>query len=48
MIERIDTICLPVSDIEKPSNWYQELLGFKEVYKAEGYLVFSVEIVAYR
>ncbi|KOO51189.1 VOC family protein [Viridibacillus arvi] len=42
MIERIDTICLQVSNIEKSSNWYQELLGFKEVYKAEGYRVLSV------
>lgn len=42
MIERIVTICLPVSDIEKSSKWYQELLGFKVVYKAEGYRVLSV------
>ncbi|MGE7771018.1 VOC family protein [Viridibacillus arvi] len=42
MIERIVTICLPVSDIKKSSKWYQELLGFKVVYKAKGYRVLSV------
>lgn len=42
MIERIDTLCLKVSDVEKSSKWYQELLGFKVAFKDDGYRVLSV------
>ncbi|WP_339147828.1 MULTISPECIES: VOC family protein [unclassified Sutcliffiella] len=42
MIERIDTLCLRVSDIEKSSDWYQELLGLKVAFKGEGYQVLNV------
>ncbi|MFZ3580185.1 VOC family protein [Virgibacillus sp. DJP39] len=42
MIERIDTICLMVSNVEESSTWYQEKLGFKEAFKDEGYRVLSI------
>ncbi|MEC5425860.1 VOC family protein [Virgibacillus sp. C22-A2] len=41
MFERIDTICLTVSNVEQSSIWYQEL-GFKVTFKGEGYRVLSV------
>ena len=31
-----------VSDLEESSKWYQELLGFKVSFSAEGYRVLSV------
>lgn len=37
MIERIDTICIKVKDVEESSTWYQEFLGFKETFRGEGY-----------
>lgn len=42
MFERIDTICLTVSDVERSSSWYQEVLGLKEVFKGEGYRILKV------
>ncbi|WP_261129284.1 VOC family protein [Bacillus sp. Marseille-Q3570] len=42
MIERIDTVCLLVNDVEISSKWYQDVLGFKEVFMEEGYRVLSV------
>ncbi|WP_099157494.1 VOC family protein [Virgibacillus ndiopensis] len=42
MIKRIDTICLTVSNVEKSSNWYHELLGFKEAFSGNGYRILSV------
>jgi len=42
MIERMDTVCLKVNDIEASSSWYQETLGFKESFKGEGYRVLSI------
>ncbi|WP_249871129.1 VOC family protein [Oceanobacillus saliphilus] len=42
LIDRIDTICLPVSDVKKASAWYQETLGFQESFKADGYCVLHV------
>lgn len=41
MFERIDTICLTVSNVEKSSIWYQKL-GFKVAFKGESYRVLSV------
>ncbi|MBU9722733.1 MULTISPECIES: VOC family protein [Bacillaceae] len=41
MFERIDTICLTVSNVEKSSVWYEEL-GFKVTFQGEGYRVLSV------
>ncbi len=41
MFERIDTVCLTVSNVEKSSMWYQKL-GFKVAYKGEGYQVFTI------
>ncbi|WP_164669775.1 VOC family protein [Virgibacillus doumboii] len=41
-IEKIDTICLKVSDIEKSCKWYEDVLGLKEAFSGEGYRIFSV------
>lgn len=41
MFERIDTVCLTVSNVEQSSIWYQEL-GFKVAYKGVGYQVFTI------
>ncbi|PFG13222.1 VOC family protein [Bacillus sp. es.036] len=37
MIERIDTLCMKVKNVEKSSDWYEELLGFSVVFKDIGY-----------
>lgn len=42
MIEKINTVCLKVRDVEKSSKRYQELHRFKEVFMDDGYLVISV------
>ena len=42
MIERIDTVCLKVSDIERSSQWYQEILGFEVAFQDKGYRVLKV------
>ena len=42
MIDRIDTISLQVSDVEKASKWYQELLSLKESYIGESYRALSI------
>lgn len=42
MIERIDTICLKVSNVEAASAWYQEILGFKEAFRADHYCILSI------
>lgn len=42
LIERIDTICLKVRDIEKSSRWYQEMLGLVEHYKEEHYVILKI------
>ncbi|MBO8155759.1 MAG: VOC family protein [Bacillaceae bacterium] len=41
MFERIDTICLTVSNVEQSSIWYQEL-GFKVAFKGKGYRVLAI------
>ena len=41
MFERIDTVCLMVSNVEESSIWYEEL-GFKVTFKGEGYRVFTI------
>lgn len=41
MFERIDTICLTVSNVEQSSIWYQAL-GFKVAFSGEGYQILSV------
>lgn len=41
MFERIDTICLTVSNVEQSSTWYQEI-GFKVAFEGEGYRVLTV------
>ncbi|WP_173917729.1 VOC family protein [Halobacillus sp. Marseille-Q1614] len=42
MIDRIDTLCLIVKDVEKSCRWYQEILGFEVAFRGEGYRVLSV------
>lgn len=42
MIERIDTICVKVVNVEESSKWYQNIMGFKETYKGEGYRILSI------
>ncbi|WP_394174276.1 VOC family protein [Guptibacillus hwajinpoensis] len=42
MIERIDTMCLKVSDVEISSNWYQKVLGFEVAFQDNGYRVLNV------
>ncbi|HLT56452.1 MAG TPA: VOC family protein [Bacillota bacterium] len=32
LVERIDTICLTVRNVEEASRWYQEVLGFQEFF----------------
>ncbi|MBN8191851.1 VOC family protein [Bacillus sp. NTK074B] len=41
MFERIDSICLTVSNLEQSSKWYQEL-GFNVSFSGEGYRIFTV------
>lgn len=42
IVERIDTICLKVADIEKASRWYQNVLGFTEAFREEDYCILSI------
>ncbi|MCA0987501.1 VOC family protein [Guptibacillus algicola] len=42
MLERIDTFCLKVRDVERASEWYQEKLGLKETFRDDGYRILSV------
>ncbi|MBN8208159.1 VOC family protein [Bacillus sp. NTK071] len=43
LFEKIDTICLQVYDVEQSSEWYQDVVGLKEVYKDRTYRILSVE-----
>lgn len=42
LVERIDTVCLKVSDVEQASLWYQETLGLQETYREDHYAILSV------
>ncbi|WP_085993858.1 VOC family protein [Oceanobacillus senegalensis] len=42
LIDRIDSICLQVNNIEQASYWYQEVLGFKEIFRGTDYLILGV------
>ncbi|MYL50034.1 hypothetical protein GLV98_11095 [Halobacillus litoralis] len=42
MIEKIDTMCLAVKDVEKAGTWYEEKLGFTVSFKGDGYRVLSI------
>ncbi|WP_335871383.1 VOC family protein [Bacillus sp. 2205SS5-2] len=42
MIDRIDTLCLKVRNVEDASNWYQQILGFKETFQDKGYRILAV------
>lgn len=39
LLERIDTVCLVVSDIEKAKEWYGEKLGLKIIFQEGNYAV---------
>ncbi|WP_239984657.1 VOC family protein [Lentibacillus sediminis] len=41
-MERIDTICLKVADIEQSSRWYQNVLGFKEAFRGEDHCILNI------
>lgn len=43
LFEKIDTICLKVSDVEKSSLWYQDILGFKESLKGKNYRILLLD-----
>lgn len=42
IFEKVDTICLKVSDVEKASFWYQNVLGFRESFKDKHYRILSI------
>ena len=42
LFERIDTICLKVSNVEKASSWYQDVLGFTESFKDKNYRILAI------
>lgn len=42
LVERIDTICLTVKNVEEASIWYREVLGFKESYQGETYRILTI------
>ncbi len=42
LIERIDTVCLKVREIEKASRWYKEMLGLEEHYKEDHYVILKI------
>ncbi|MFG6120149.1 VOC family protein [Thalassobacillus sp. B23F22_16] len=42
MFERLDTICLSVTNLDQSSAWYQKVLGLDLVFKGEGYRVFAI------
>ncbi|GAK00176.1 VOC family protein [Geomicrobium sp. JCM 19055] len=42
LLDRIDTICLRVRDVEKASAWYQSFLGFEESFIGDHYRILSI------
>ena len=42
LLDRIDTICLTVKDVEKASTWYQNVLGFNESFKGDTYRILTI------
>ncbi|EZH64825.1 hypothetical protein DH09_20130 [Bacillaceae bacterium JMAK1] len=42
LLDRIDTICICVSNVEKASAWYQNLLGFDESFIGDNYRILSI------
>ncbi|WP_273126928.1 VOC family protein [Bacillus weihaiensis] len=42
MIERIDTICITVSNLKLSSDWYHNVLGFTVSFCGEGYQILHV------
>ncbi|MDW0115394.1 VOC family protein [Sporosarcina thermotolerans] len=42
LFERIDTICLNVSNVEEASIWYQDVLGFNESFKGDNYRILTI------
>lgn len=42
MLERLDTVCLQVADLERASTWYEEQLGFRVVFVGDRYRVLKI------
>lgn len=42
MLERIDTVCMKVNNVQRASDWYEEHLGFEVVFRGEGYRILHV------
>ena len=42
LLDRIDTICINVSNVEKASIWYQDVLGFNESFKGDNYRILTI------
>lgn len=42
LLDRIDTICLTVSNVEKASAWYQDILGLKESFNGGCYRILTI------
>jgi len=42
LIERIDTVCIKVRNIEEASCWYQDVLGLQEYYKEDHYVILNI------
>lgn len=42
MFERIDTICITVSNLKLSSDWYHNVLGFTVSFSGEGYQILHV------
>lgn len=42
MLKRIDTVFLPVSDLDRSIAWYKETLGLTLRWKVQGYAAFHV------
>ncbi len=42
LLKRIDTVCLTVSNAEKASNWYQEVLGLTESFIGDDYRILRI------
>ncbi|GGJ76335.1 VOC family protein [Virgibacillus salexigens] len=41
LFERVDTVCLGVSDIGKAKQWYSEMLELKVIFQENNYAVLS-------
>lgn len=42
IIEKVDTICLTVQQLEEATSWYEEVLGLTVGFKGEGYCILDI------